>query len=115
MSTTMSRNARCAAFIANAPYLAIFSSAPSGDNPGTELPTGGANTYIRRPAGWSTVTNGVAISVTTFNIDNTDNVGYYGFFSAASAGTYFDGGTLSASQVFNANGTVTVTITHTES
>lgn len=109
MSTTQSRNARCAAFVAGAPYAAVFSNVPSGDSAGTE-PSGST----RQPLTWSTPVNGVSTATGVFSETAGTSTQGYGYFSAATNGNYFDGGALSAQQTFSANGQLTVTFTHTE-
>lgn len=100
-----------------ATYAAIYTSAPSSTEGGTE-PTGGSPAYARKAlsALWGTVTNGVVSATVTFDIPTGVTVTHAGVHSAISGtGNFLDGGALSASQNFASQGTYTLTLTYTQS
>jgi hypothetical protein len=109
-----SRTAMAAYFATQAPWAALYSTAPSGSTPGTEL-TGGSPAYARKAASWGTAaSSAVTATPAAFDVASGSTVAGAGFHSAATAGTYWEGGTVT-SQAFSSQGTYTLTATFTQS
>lgn len=101
------------AYKAAALYGALYSTAP-GASAGTEL-TGGAPAYARKPVVWgATAASASTASPLVFDVPSGATVAGFGFHSAVTAGTYYDGVSLT-SQAFASQGTYTVTPTYTQS
>ena len=98
--------------------VAVFVSLHTAD-PGTtgaSEATGGAPAYARKSITW----NAAATTKTSSNAPVFDvpagTYAFFGLWSAVSAGTYYDGGPLSAPEVFAGQGTYTLsTVTLTQS
>lgn len=110
-STTLEKNNLATKYGTDAPYVALFSTAPSGNTTGTEI-TGGS--YARQAATWPAPTNGQISVTVTFQVPSGATVAGFGLYSAATAGNYIDGGSLT-SQGFATGGTYQLTITYTQS
>lgn len=111
VSTTTEKNNLATKYGQDGVYIALFSSAPSGGTPGTEL-TGG--TYARVAAGWGAASGGVITASGTLNVPSGATVAGVGLYTAVSGGTYVDGASLT-SQAFGTAGTYTVSLTYTQS
>lgn len=91
-------------------YGAIFTTAPSGATPGTEV-TGGSPAYARKPLTWTNGADGVTVATATFDIPVCSVFGT-GLFDAVTAGNYKEGRT-ETEIVYAAQGQLTVTWTTT--
>lgn len=111
IATTYGKNTLATAYGAAATHGALFTSAP-GATPGTEV-SGGSPAYARKPLTWSAPSNGVITAQAVFDVPACTVVGT-GTYTAATAGTYVDGNTVT-STVFNGQDTVTVNFTYTQS
>jgi hypothetical protein len=89
---------------------ALFTTAPSGATPGTEV-TGGTPPYARKPLIWTNGAAGVTTASATFDVPACTVVGT-GVYDALTGGNYKDGNTVS-SVTFTGQDTVTVTFTNT--
>lgn len=92
--------------------LGVFTSLHSAD-PGTtgaSEVTGGAPAYARQGVAWDAAAAG-AISLTGTELFDVpaSTVAFFGVWSAVSAGTFYGGGALSASEIFAAQGTYELT------
>jgi hypothetical protein len=93
--------------------MAIFSTAPSGGTPGTEI-TGGSPAYARRASNWAAAANSAAVATpAAHDLPAGSTAAGVGFYSAATAGTYKDGVSIT-SQTFASQGTLAVTATFTQ-
>lgn len=93
-------------------YGALYTTAP-GASQGTEV-TGGAPAYARISLSWGSSSSGVvSASGAVFNVPTSTTVVGFGVHSAVTAGTYYDGVTVT-SQAFASQGTYTVTPTYTQ-
>lgn len=112
VQTNAMKNALADAYKGLALYGAVYTTAP-GSSQGTE-PTGGSPAYARKSLSWGTSTAGV-VSATpvAFDIPASNTIVGAGVHSAASAGTYYDGASVT-SQAFASQGTYTVTFTYTQ-
>lgn len=111
IQTTAEKNSLATKYAADALYGALFTTAP-GASAGTEV-TGGSPAYARKPLTWGAPSNGVITASATFDVPACTVVGT-GVYSAATAGTYIDGNTVT-SVTFSTQDTVTVTFTFTQS
>lgn len=112
IATAAMKNLLSDAYKAAALYGAVYTTAPGG-TAGTE-PSGGSPAYARKSLTWSASSGGVTSATATFDIPTGTTVVGVGVHSAATAGTYYDGVTIT-SQAFSSQGTLTVTFTFTES
>lgn len=93
-------------------FGALTTTAP-GLTTGTEV-SGGSPAYARIAPTWGTASAG-AITTTgplTFNVPASTTVVGFEFFSASTAGTYYDGAGIT-SQPFSSQGTYAITPTYT--
>ena len=67
-------------------HLALFTTVPTGDTPGTEA-TGGSPAYARKAASFSNGAAGVTTATATFDVPAGTYVAV-GFYDAATAGNY---------------------------
>lgn len=108
ISTTTEKNSLATKYGADAPYAALFTSAPSGGTPGTEVTGSG---YARQALSWGAASNGVITASASFTVPSGQTVLGAGLYSAVSAGTYVDGGSLTS---FAGPGTYTLSVTYTQ-
>jgi len=105
--STAGRNAAAGGVAAVVGYVSLHTADPGSS--GTGEVAGG--TYARKAITWAAASSGVATSNGTdpvFDVPAATTVTHYGFWSAATAGTYYGGGALSASEAFGGAGTYTL-------
>ena len=112
LQTAAIKNALCTAYAAQALFGALYTTVP-GATAGTEV-TGGAPAYARKSLAWGAPANGVITASAVFDVPTGTTLVGSGCHSAATAGTYLDGGTLT-SQAFASQGTYTATFSYTQS
>ena len=112
IQTTAEKNSLANKYAADCLYGAVYTTAPSS-TAGTE-PSGGSPAYARKSLSWSAASNGVVTATATFDIPSGATIVGIGLHTAATAGTYLDGATIT-SQAFASQGTLTVTFTYTQS
>ena len=112
LQTVAIKNALASAYAAQALYGALYTTVP-GATAGTEV-TGGTPAYARKSLAWGAPANGVITASAVFDVPTGTTLVGSGCHSAATAGTYLDGGTLT-SQAFASQGTYTETFTFTAS
>lgn len=91
---------------------ATFISLHTGDpsTTGANEVTGG--TYARVATTWGSVTNGsVTGSAAQINVPAGTTITHWGVWTAGTGGTFYYGGTLTASETFGAAGTYSLTPT----
>jgi hypothetical protein len=111
--TTAMKNLLAAAYAAAALYGALTSTAP-GSSSGTEL-SGGSPAYARKALSWGSASAGaISASAATFDVASGSSVAGFQVHSAVTAGTYYDGVTLTT-QAFASQGQYSVTPTYTQS
>lgn len=110
LQTTAARNALANAYKTGITHLSLHTAAHSGDTAGTEV-SGGS--YARKPVTWGSTTNGVTAGTVTFDVPAGTTVTGWGGYNALTAGTFFDGGTVT-SQNFATAGQYTLTVTYTQ-
>lgn len=114
MPTVQMRENLAIAYGSNAPFAALFTSATTGTAPGTEV-TGGTPAYARKALTWAPGTvDGTVTATVTFDVPTGVTVVGAGVYTAATAGSYLDGGSV-PSQTFSSQGTYTLTITYNQS
>lgn len=107
IATTTEKNSLASKYATDAPYVTLFTTAPSGGSPGTEF------SGTRVSAGWGAPTNGVITGSAVLNVSSGQTINGVGLYSASTAGTYIDGVTV-ASQAYGSAGTYTVSLTYTQ-
>lgn len=107
-ATTTEKNALATKYGTDAAYATLFSTAPSGNTPGTEI------AVTRQAVSWGAPSSGVITATVTFSVPSGNTVVGAGLYSAATSGTYIDGGTVT-SQNFATAGTYQLTLTYTQS
>ena len=98
-------------------YLSLHNSTGPGTTGANEIAANSASGYTQsaRPSvTWGTITNGVVVSNNTQTYTmgaswSTGAIGYFGIWSASSAGTYLGGGTVSGLTSVAAGANVTIT------
>lgn len=93
-------------------YVSLHTADPG--TTGTSEATGGSPAYARKAITWASPVTGGDLTQTTPNPVFDVPAGTYthfGLWSAASGGTFYGGGALSASETFAAQGTYTLTDT----
>lgn len=114
IQTVAMRNILAGAYGTAATHSALFTSAGPYTSAGTE-PSGGSPAYARKANGGGAWTTGSASQVTTtvtFDVPSGVTIQGAGVFSAITAGTYYDGGSVT-SQAYASQGTYALTITVT--
>ncbi len=101
------------AYGTNAPWAALASAAPTA-TVFTEI-AGGSPAYARKAATWggAGATNTNSATIPAFDVGSGVTVAGAGFFTASTAGTYNDGGTVS-SQTFASQGTYALSASYTQ-
>ena len=112
IQTATQKNTLATAYGTAAAYGALYTTAP-GASAGTE-PSGGAPAYARKALTWGAPSNGVVTATATFDVPTGTTIVGSGVHTAATGGTYLDGGTVT-SQAFASQGTYTATFTYTQS
>lgn len=112
ISTTTLRNNMATYYGSQATYAALSTTAP-GATAGTEV-SGGSPAYARKAISWSAASNGAITASVVFDVPTGTTVNGVMLFSAATAGTYLDGVSVSAQQ-FTSQGTYTVSLSFTQS
>jgi hypothetical protein len=112
VQTSAMKNIISDAYKAAATYGSVYTTAP-GASQGTE-PSGGSPAFARKALSWGSSSGGVVSTTgTVFDIPSGTTIVGAGVHSAVTAGTYYDGGSVT-SQAFASQGTYTVTYTFTE-
>jgi hypothetical protein len=113
ISTNAMKEALAVAYGGQALFGALYTTAPGG-SAGTE-PSGGAPAYARKALSWNAGTSdGVVTATAVFDVPSGATIVGAGVHTAATAGTYLDGTTVT-SQAFSSQGTYTATFTFTQS
>ena len=108
IQTVAMRNALVDAYKGQATYAALYSTAPGAPRNG--LPGVGT---ARQFVSWGATANSASpATAIVFDVPSGATVAGFGFHTAATAGTYLDGGSLT-SQSFASAGTYTLTPTVT--
>jgi hypothetical protein len=112
IQTATQKNTLAAAYATAAAWMAAYTTAP-GASAGTE-PSGGSPAYARKAPAWGGPSNGVvAAAAVSFDIPSGNTIVGCGFHSAAVAGNYLDGASVT-SQAFASQGTYSITPTYTQ-
>lgn len=112
IQTNAMKNILSDAYKAAATHAALYSTVP-GATAGTEL-TGGSPAYARKATAWSASSAGAtSTGPHVFDVASGSTVAGCGVHSAVTAGTYYDGVSLT-SQAFSSQGTYSLTLTYTQ-
>jgi hypothetical protein len=110
--TNTSKDAALTAIGTQGSWISLHSADP-GTTGASEI-SGGS--YARVQTTWGTAAaSSMAGSAVTINVPASTTVAYWGVWSAATGGTYEEGGTLPASETYAGAGTYTLTPTLTAS
>jgi hypothetical protein len=93
--------------------VAVFASLHTSDPgaTGTGEATGGSPAYARKSITWNAASGTkTASNAPVFDVP-AGTYAYFGLWSASTAGTFYGGGALSASEVFAGQGTYTLSTT----
>lgn len=107
VATTTEKNSLATKYSTDTVYAALFTTAPSGSSPGTEV-SGGS--YARIAVSWSAPSAGVITASCSFNVPVTTVAGA-GLYTALTGGTYLDGGAITSQSV--QAGTYTLSLSFT--
>lgn len=90
-------------------YVSLHTSSPGTD--GSNEVSGGSPAYSRESVTWNTASNGNLDSSNApeFDVPGSTTVTHFGLWSAATSGTFYGGGALSAPETFTGQGTYTLT------
>lgn len=110
--STAGKNRACDAFVGAGTLYASLHTADPGATGASEV-TGG--TYARKAVTWGTATGGSvsSTSIPSHDIPAGTTLAYFGWWTAASGGTWEGGGALSASETYGGAGTYTLSCTYT--
>jgi hypothetical protein len=111
--TSYGKNAARNAITGAALYAAAFTTAASGDTPGTEV-SGGSPAYARKAVTWTNGAAGAASASVVWDIPASTTVASVGLFDAATAGN-FVGWVDNADVTVSGQNTVTANWTYTQS
>lgn len=106
--STAGRNSAADGVAAVSGYISLHSADPS--TTGANELTGGSPAYARKAASWAASSGGAKSTSgsLTFDIPSGSTVSHFGLNSASTAGTFYGGGALSASETYGAQGTYTL-------
>jgi hypothetical protein len=110
IQTSAGKNAAASGYAGVATFGALYTTAP-GATAGTEV-TGG--TYARKSITWGAPSNGVITATATFDVPAGVTIAGAGLHTAATGGSYIDGGTVT-SQQFATAGQYVLQMTFTQS
>jgi hypothetical protein len=103
-------NAQLAGLVAVALYASLHTADPG--TTGTSEVTGGTPAYARKAITWGTpATSSVAMAATlpVFDVPAGTTIGWLGYWSLATGGTFYGSRALSASETFGGQGTYSIT------
>lgn len=91
--------------------VAVFVSLHTGDPGGTGAAEVSGGTYARQGVTWGASSGGEisASNQPEFDVPGSTTVSHFGLWSANTAGTFYGGVALSASETFSSNGQYTLT------
>jgi hypothetical protein len=91
--------------------VAVFASLHTADPSTTGANEVSGGTYVRKAITWNAASSGALDDSNTPAIDvpASTTVTHFGLWSAATTGTFYGGGSLSASEAFTAAGVYTLT------
>lgn len=106
VATATEKNNLATKYGTDTAYATLFSTAPSGSSPGTEVVG-----ITRQAVSWGAASGGVVTATVSFTGLSSATVAGGGLYTAVTAGTYLDGGAVSTQTV---TGTYTLTLTYTQ-
>lgn len=115
VQTAQQRENLAVAYGAAATYASLHTANPGTTGASELSTTGGSPSYARKPITWAAGTvDGTVTATAVFDVPSGVTVAGAGFWTAATGGTYLDGGTVTT-QAFASQGTYTLTATFTQS
>lgn len=102
------RNAAVGGVTSVAAYVSLHSADPS--TTGANELTGGSPAYARQAVTWGSASNGAQSlgGAEQFDVPAGSTVAYFGLWSAATTGTFYGSGALSATETYGGQGTYTL-------
>lgn len=107
IATTTEKNSLATKYGQDAVYATLFSTAPSGGTPGTEVAG-----ITRQAVTWGAASGGQVTATVTFSSLSSATIAGAGLYSASTGGNYLDGGSVPSVTV---TGSYTLTLTFTQS
>lgn len=101
-------NAQVTGLTAVASYASLHTAEPDAN--GSSEVTG--SSYTRETISWGAASNGTASNdqAIVFDVPGSTTISHIGYWSAASAGTFYGSRALNASQTYATDGTYTIAI-----
>lgn len=114
IQTVTARNLMATAYSTTIGLFGALSTTAPGSSAGTEV-SGGAPAYARIAPSWgSAASSAISATAMNFNVPASTTVVGFEFYSASTAGTYYDGCSIT-SQTFASQGVYAITPTYTQS
>jgi hypothetical protein len=110
IATTTEKNSLATKYATDAVAASAHTADPG--TTGTSEVSGGSPAYARKTISWGSASGGVVTASVTFDIPASTTVTWIGIWTATTAGTFLDKGTVT-SQAFATQGTYTVALTFT--
>ncbi|NIL86500.1 hypothetical protein RhoFasGS6_03904 [Rhodococcus fascians] len=113
IAVTTTKNSLASAYAALGAYVSLHTASPAAT--GANEATGGSPAYARKQTTWGAASGStISGSEVTFDVP-AGTYTHWGLWTAATGGTFIDGGALSASVTLSAQGQVKAPITYTQS
>lgn len=113
IAVTATKNALANAYAAQGAFVSLHTASPGAN--GANEATGGSPAYGRKQTTWGAASGStVSGSEVTFDVP-AGSYTHWGLWSAATGGTFLDGGPLSAAVTLSAQGQVKAPISYTQS
>jgi hypothetical protein len=113
IAVTTTKNALATAYAGLGAYVSLHTASPAAT--GANEATGGSPAYARKQTTWGTAAGStISGSEVTFDV-GAGTYTHWGLWTAATGGTFIDGGALSASVTLSAQGQVKAPISYTQS
>ncbi|WP_032364006.1 phage tail fiber protein [Rhodococcoides fascians] len=113
IAVTATKNALATAYAAQGSWLSLHTASPAAT--GANEASGGSPAYARKQTTWGSAANStVTGSEVTFDV-SAGSYSHWGLWTAATGGTFLDGGALTATVTLSAQGQVKAPISYTQS
>jgi len=113
IAVTATKNALATAYAAQGSWLSLHTGTPGAT--GASEATGGSPAYARKQTTWGTAASSTVTGTeVTFDVP-AGSYSHWGLWTAATGGTFLDGGALTATVTLSAQGQVKSPISYTQS
>lgn len=114
IAVTATKNALATAYAAQGSWLSLHTASPAA-NGANEASGGSPTAYARKQTTWGTASNSTVTGTeVTFDVP-AGSYSHWGLWTAATGGTFLDGGALTATVTLSAQGQVKSPISYTQS